>query len=68
MPFMAFHLLGIPDGVGLIIVVRSEALANLSFLSDAPVFAFDFVVEGRASGWLLGRSVLRYGGKADRKH
>ena len=66
---MAFHLIGILDGVGLVILVRSEALAVVAYLSFQVLqfCSVRFRGRGRASGWLLRRSVLRYGCKADRK-
>lgn len=52
-PFMAFHLLGILDGVGLVILVRSEALAVVAYLSFQ-MLQFCFRLRcggGRTSGY-----------------
>jgi len=63
--FMAFHRIGVLDGVSLVFFIGREALAIVAYLA-AQMFqlcTFRFRCRGRVSGWLLRPSLLRYGYK-----
>jgi hypothetical protein len=65
-PFMAFHRIGILDGVGLVPLVAREALAVVAYLAFKVLQFRTFLFRRRrgaltGSSWLLRPGVLRYG-------
>ena len=63
---MAFYRIGVLNGVGLVFLIRGEALSIIAYLARQMLLlcTFRFICRsGCAAGWLLRPGLLRHGYK-----